>query len=246
MTLLGATHSSNSQSQFQTLKGPFELTQIPLRVCLAKNHTLCHVGKNFFSGNWVRALWLGPPRPKNPLPPPPRACGGRFSISGLHNPVSRRFSFFIFSLCFSAYLPRYTPQSSWFGPKKILAPIFLEIFHFLFSKVESASVYASGSKTHVATPPRVPRITKIQKKILFSFRWWHYFFVLLPKKRVRAVKIFFQPAILVFPSASPQKAPRANQTESYFSLVTAAPLEYLRDPLGGLRSPLGPSHSSLA
>ena len=131
------------------------------------------------------------PEAKNSAPPLPRACGGRFSISGLRNPVSRRFSFFIFSSCFSAYLPRYTPQSSWFGPKKILAPIFLEIFHFLFSKVESASVYASGSKTHVATPPRVPRNTKIPKKILFSFRWWHFFFVLLPKKRVRAEIFFF-------------------------------------------------------
>ena len=49
-------------------------------------------------------------------------------------------------------------------PKKILAPIFLEIFHFLFSKVESASVYASGSKTHVATPQGYLEIPKSQKK----------------------------------------------------------------------------------
>ena len=118
-----------------------------LRVWLAKNHTLCHAGKNFFSGNWVGALWLGPPRPKNPLPPPPRACGGRFPISGLRNPVSWRFSFFIFPLYFSTYLPRYTPQSSGFGPKKILAPIFWDISHFLFSKVESARADAPGPKT---------------------------------------------------------------------------------------------------
>ena len=71
-----------------------------LRVWLAKNHTLCHAGKIFFSGNWVGALWLGPPRPKNPLPPPPRACGGRFPISGLRNPVLWRFSFFIFPYIF--------------------------------------------------------------------------------------------------------------------------------------------------
>ena len=131
------------------------------------------------------------PEAKKSAPAPPRACGGRFSILRLLNPVSRRFLFFIFSLCFSSYLPRYTPQSSWFGPKKILAPIFLEIFHFLFSKVESASVYASGSKTHVATPPRVPRNTKIQKKKFILFPVVTFFFVLLPKKRVRAV-IFFR------------------------------------------------------
>ena len=140
-----------------------------LRVCLAKNHTLCHVGKNFFSGNWVRALWLGPPRPKNPLPPPPRACGGRFSISGLHNPVSGRFSFFIFSLYFSAYLPRYAPQSSWFGPKKFLAAFFLEFFRFLFSKVESARADASGQKNQIATPHFSDPIPKSEAKFYLLF-----------------------------------------------------------------------------
>ena len=59
-------------------KDIFKTTCKALRVWLSKNQP------NLL----VEAIWEGPARPKNPLPTPPRGCGGRFSILGLRNPVS--------------------------------------------------------------------------------------------------------------------------------------------------------------
>ena len=64
-----------------------------------------------------RALCWGPLSPK-PCSCPPHGPTGRFFNLGLRNPVSRWFSFFIFSSCLWAYLPSYIPQSSWLDQKK--------------------------------------------------------------------------------------------------------------------------------
>jgi len=74
--------------------------------------------------------------------------------------------------------------------KKNFGAHFLEIFHFLFSKVESASVYASGSKTHVATPQGYLKIPKSQKKFIL-FPVVTFFSRTIAKKTREGRKFFF-------------------------------------------------------
>ena len=68
-------------------------------VWLSKNHTLCHLGKNFFCRNWVGALCQGPPRPKNSLPPP-MGLEGSFSNFRATQPCFPTIFYFYFFLMF--------------------------------------------------------------------------------------------------------------------------------------------------
>ena len=67
-----------------------------------------------------------------------------------------------------ALLPRYAPQSSSFGPKKILAPKFFENFDILFSKVETASPDAPGKKIDVAPHSMLYLTSKYEAKFYFG------------------------------------------------------------------------------
>ena len=66
-----------------------------------------------------------------------------------------------------ALLPRYAPQSSGFGPKKILAPIFFENFDILFSKAETARPDAPGKKIDLAPHSMLCLTSKYEEKFYF-------------------------------------------------------------------------------
>ena len=67
-----------------------------------------------------------------------------------------------------ALLPRYAPQSSRFGPKKILPPKFFENFDILFSKVETASPDAPGKKIDLAPHVMLNLTSKYEEKFYFG------------------------------------------------------------------------------
>ena len=106
-----------------------------------------------------------------------------------------------------ALLPRYAPQSSRFGPKKILAPKFFENFDILFSKVETASPDAPGKKIDLAPHSMLYLTSKYEAKFYFG-SIDTIFFPAWGLKRLLEPFFHFFPRFLHFlPFLSPQKPP---------------------------------------
>ena len=128
-----------------------------------------YVGQKFFSGNWVVALWLGPPRPNNPPPPPPTGLRGPFFNFGAAQPCfTTIFVFYFFPMFFGIFAKVY-PSIFMIRPKKNFGGLFLEFFHFLFSKVESARTDGSGQKTKMPHLIFHIQYKNLKKIIVFLF-----------------------------------------------------------------------------
>ena len=87
------------------------------------------------------------PETKKPAPAPPGPAGAVFRFQGCATLFRDDFRFLFFPyifrhICQGIHLN--LPDSV---PKKILAPIFWDISHFLFSKVESARADMPGPET---------------------------------------------------------------------------------------------------
>ena len=99
--------------------------------------------------------------------------------------------------------------------KKFWRPFFWKFFTFYLVKWNPLAFTRRAQKLTLPPPQGYLEIPKSQKKF-YSLSGGDIFFRTIAKKTREGRNFFFQPAILVFPSASPQKPPRANQTESYF------------------------------
>ena len=104
-------------------------------------------------------------------------------------------------------MPRYAPQSSRFGPKKILAPKFFENFDILFSKVETASPDAPGKKIDVAPHSMLYLTSKYEAKFYFGSIDTIFFRPGASKGFWSHFSIFFPRFLHFLPFLSPQKPP---------------------------------------
>ena len=109
------------------------------------------------------------PETKKSAPAPPTGLRGPFFNFEAAQPCfATIFVFYFFLMFFVIFAMVYT-SIFMIRSKKNFGGLFLEFFHFLFSKVESARADASGQKKQIATPHFSDPIPKSEAKFYFLF-----------------------------------------------------------------------------
>ena len=109
------------------------------------------------------------PEAKKSASAPPKGLQGPIFNFGAAQPCFATIFVFYFFLMFFGIFAKVYPSIFMIRSKKNFGGLFLEFFHFLFSKVESARADASGQKKQIATPHFSDPIPKSEAKFYFLF-----------------------------------------------------------------------------